>query len=84
MVTSLLAPFSLSRNKISEAARLITHLQDMSSITGTFEEFWLKTPEHLFAEQISVAASWNYVIVSTFSLKLGLIQTFLNNILDSQ
>ena len=35
-------------NKISEAARLITHLQDMSSITDTFEEFSLKFPEHLF------------------------------------
>ena len=57
VVTSLLAFSALSKNKISEAARLITHLQDMSSITGTFEEFWLKTPEHLFAEQISVAAS---------------------------
>ena len=37
-----------------------------------------------FAEHISVAASWNYVIVSTLSLKIGLIQTFLNNTLDSQ
>ena len=32
--------------QISKSARLITHLQDMSSITGTFEEFCLK--EHLF------------------------------------
>ena len=36
-----------------------------------------------FAENISVVASWNY-IASTLSFKIGLIQTFLNNILDSQ
>ena len=35
-------------NKISDAARLITHLQDMRSITDTFEDCCLKFPEHLF------------------------------------
>ena len=35
-------------NKISEAARLISHFQKMSSVTYTFEEFCLKFPEHLF------------------------------------
>ena len=38
--------FVLSKNNISEAARLITHLQDMSSITDTFEEICLKFPKH--------------------------------------
>ena len=43
----LTASIALSKSKqISKSARLITHLQDMSSITGTFEEFCLK--EHLF------------------------------------
>ena len=38
--------------QISKSARLITHLQDMSSITGTFEIFRIpflqKFPEHTF------------------------------------
>ena len=37
-----------------------------------------------FAEHISVAASWNYIIVNTLFFKIGFIQTFLNNILDNQ
>ena len=37
-----------------------------------------------FAEHISVAASWNYFIISTLSFKIGFIQTFLNNILNNQ
>ena len=57
-MTSLLGSFALSKIKISEAARLMTHLQDMSSITDTFEEICLKFSEHLFfAERLSVAAS---------------------------
>ena len=48
VVTSLLAFSALSKNKISEAARLITHLQDMNPFTDTFEEFCLNFPEHLF------------------------------------
>ena len=38
------------QNKISEAARLITHLQDIISIRGTFEELCLNFPEHLFCK----------------------------------
>ena len=40
--------WTIKKHKISEAARLITHLQDMCSITDNFEGFFLKFPEHLF------------------------------------
>ena len=72
VVTSLLASFALSKtSKISKAARLTTHLQDMSSITGTFEEstFAWNLQNIFFSEHISVAASWNYVILSTLSFR---------------
>ena len=47
-VTTFLFCTIKKTNKISKAARRITHLQDMSSITDFFEEFCLKFPEHLF------------------------------------
>ena len=49
-----------------------------------YRYFWGNFQNTLFAEHISVSASWNCIIVSTFSFKIRLIQTFLNNILDSQ
>ena len=48
IMTSSLAFFALLKNKSSKAVTLITHLQDMSSITGSFEELCLKFPEHYF------------------------------------
>ena len=53
VVTSSRASFARSKNKQnSKPARLITHLQDTSSITGTLEisrtSFLQKFPEHTF------------------------------------
>ena len=62
-------PLLKSKQKISKPARLITDIQDMSSVTGTFEEFCSKFPEHLFEEHISVAVSSNYITVSALSFR---------------
>ena len=56
-------------NKISKPGRLITHLQDMCSITGTFEDFSSNFQNTFFAEHISAVSSWNYIIVSMLSFR---------------
>ena len=72
--------FALSKNKLNFRSS-----QTNNSFTRyelNYRYFWrilLEISGTLFAEHISVAASWNYIIISTLSFK-----HFLNNILDSQ
>ena len=83
VVTLLLASFALSKNKQNFRSSQ-TH-NSFARYELNYRYFRRILLEISFVvEHISVAASWNNIIVSTLSLKIGLIQTFLSNILDSQ
>ena len=55
------------RNKISEWARLITHLKTWAQLQVFLKNLASNFQTTFFTEHISVAASWNYVIVSRLS-----------------
>ena len=85
VVMSLLAFFALSKTKQNFRN---SHTQFIYKIWTQLQillkNFLWNFQNTFFAEDISVFVSWIYIIVSTLSFKIGLMQIFLNNILDSQ